>query len=160
MWKRTEFWPRPQLSPSKICWTFERGIAPNLLESEAHLSLSREVGDGLISGVFLPPDWIAEHAMGSYEGQPRAGSPICCGKDPDALDFYMTGPNAWGSLSDFEMALFGYRHSEGIQGDRYRHLLPGYGRRRKGRSEELKKRWDGFHLNAAVDSSVRNTAHP
>ena len=37
------------------------GDAPSLLESEAHLSLAREVGEGLIGGVFITPAWIAEH---------------------------------------------------------------------------------------------------
>ena len=60
------------------------GDAPNLLESEAHLSLAREVGEGLIGGGFLAQTWIAESAIGHSRGD--------YGIDPDVLDVYLEGP--------------------------------------------------------------------
>ena len=118
------------------------GDAPNLLESEAHLSLAREVGEGLIGGAFLPPAWIAENAIGhSSRGD--------YGVDPDVLDVYLKGPERWGTLSDYDLALFGYR----VLGDSHKTVIALYypdPATAEKDAEELKKRWDSFHVNIDI----------
>ena len=114
------------------------GDAPNLLESDAHLSLAREVGEGLIGGAFLPPAWIAENAIGHSRGD--------YGVDPDVLDVYLEGPQRWGTLSDYDLALFGYR----VLGESRKTVIalyyPNLDAAEKD-AEELKKRWDSFHVH-------------
>ena len=114
------------------------GDVPNLLESEAHLSLAREVGEGLIGGAFLPPAWIAENAIGHSRGD--------YGIDPDVLDVYLEGPQRWGTLSDYDLALFGYR----VLGESRKTVIalyyPNPDAAEKD-AEELKKRWDSFHVH-------------
>ncbi len=114
------------------------GDAPNLLESEAHLSLAREVGDGLIGGGFLTQTWINETAIGHARGE--------YGVDPDVLDVYLEGTERWGTLSDYDLALFGYRDV----GESRNTIIAIYYPEPDGAgkdAEELKKRWDSFHLH-------------
>ncbi len=122
------------------------GDAPNLLESEAHLSLAREVGEGLIGGAFITRTRITGSAMGSYEGEYRLGMSTCCGKDPDVLDVYLEGPHRWGTLSDYDLALFGYRDVGESQETVIALYYPDPDAAEKD-SQGLKKRWDGFHLH-------------
>ncbi len=125
------------------------GDAPNLLESDAHLSLAREVGEGLIGGVFVTSAWIAEHAIGHYGGHHRVGLTTCCGIDPSALDVYLQGPQSWKTLSDFDLALFGYR----VFGESHKTIIalhyPNPATAEKD-AQELKKRWDSFHLEIDI----------
>ena len=115
--------------------------APNLLESDAHLSLAREVGESLIGGGFLAQTWIAENTIGHSKGD--------YGIDPDVLDVYLAGPQRWGTLSDYDLALFGYR----VLGDSHETIIALYypdPDAAEKDAEELKKRWDSFHVKIDI----------
>ena len=117
------------------------GDAPSLLESDAHLSLAREVGEGLIGGGFLAQTWIAENTIGHSRGD--------YGIDPDALDVYLAGPQRWGTLSDYNLALFGYR----VLGESHETIIALYypdPDAAEKDAEELKKRWDSFHVKIDI----------
>ncbi len=108
-----------------------RGESPNLLESEPHRTLIQAIGEGLIGGAFMPPHWIVENWNTVNTG------PV------SRLDRYMAGPEQWGRLSPYDLALFGYR----VQGDAEETLIalyypdPAAAARD---SVELEKRWNSF----------------
>ena len=108
-----------------------RGESPNLLESEPHRTLIQAIGEGLIGGAFMPPHWIVENWNTVNTG------PV------SRLDRYMAGPEQWGRLSPYDLALFGYR----VRGDAEETLIalyypdPAAAARD---SVELEKRWNSF----------------
>ena len=71
-----------------------------LMASLPHSSLTNAAGDGLVSGAFFRPQWIAE-TWNSVNPRPA-----------DRLDRYRAGAEAWGTLSDYGLALLGYRARE------------------------------------------------
>lgn len=71
-----------------------------LMASLPHSSLANAAGDGLVSGAFFRPQWIAE-TWNSVNPRPA-----------DRLDRYRAGAEAWGTLSDYGLALLGYRARE------------------------------------------------
>ena len=125
----------------------QKGESASLLESPPHWTLSRIVGKGMIRGIFVTPDWIAENAIGSF----RLEKPVCnitsgCREyDPNALDMHLTGPDAWGKLSPYSVALFGYRVQDGVEETviALHYSDPDAARKDAG---ELEKRWNSFHL--------------
>ena len=135
----------------------------SLLESPPHLALSRVVGQGMIGGVFVTPDWIAEHAVGSFRfsNRQRCSPTIVgvCEWFSDALDMHLAGPDAWSKLSPYNVALMGYR----VQDDAEETVIalhytdPDAARRD---ADELKKRWNSFHLHVELDVSVAHSCSP
>ena len=76
----------------------QKDESASLLDSPPHLALSRVVGRGMIGGIFITPDWIAEYAVGSFRFNIRLGNITtsgCCEFRPDALDMHLTEPDAW-----------------------------------------------------------------
>ena len=71
-----------------------------LMDSVPHSSLANAAGEGLVSGAFFGPTWIVETWN---TVNPRT---------PERLDRYRTGPEVWGTLSDYSLALLGYRVKE------------------------------------------------
>ena len=71
-----------------------------LMDSVPHSSLVRAAGEGLVSGAFFGPRWIVE-SWNSVNPKP-----------PEQLDRYRAGPEAWETLSDYSLALLGYRIRE------------------------------------------------
>ncbi len=69
----------------------------NASTSSPHSALAKAGGDGLVSGAFFRPDWIAE-TWNTVNPRPA-----------DRLDRYRAGPEAWGTLSGYTLALLGYR---------------------------------------------------
>ena len=135
----------------------QNGSAPSLLDSSPHLALARAVGDGMIGGVFLTPEWVAEHAFGSFTAQWRvANTAMCCYTNPTLLDQHLTGPDPWALLSPYSLALFGYR----VQGDAEETVIALYypdpsGAERDAR--ELEKRWNSFHLRVQDNVPVADS---
>ena len=125
----------------------QKGESASLLESPPHWTLSHVGGKGMIGGIFVTPDWIAENAIGSF----RLEKPVCnitsgCREyDPNALDMHLTGPDAWGKLSPYSVALFGYRVQDGVEETviALHYSDPDAARKDAG---ELEKRWNSFHL--------------
>jgi hypothetical protein len=74
----------------------QQGNVATVRESVPHVALTRALGNGLLAGIFHP------HA----DLNP-----------PDGVDFpaeHLSGPNAWQSLSPYEVALRGYRLRDGV----------------------------------------------
>ena len=71
-----------------------------LMDSVPHSSLANAAGDGLVSGAFFRPRWIVE-TWNSVNPRPV-----------DRLDRYKAGSGAWETLSDYSLALLGYRIRE------------------------------------------------
>ena len=135
----------------------------SLLESPPHLALSRAVGKGMIGGIFVTPDWIAEHAVGSFRfSNRRHCSPTTvgvCEWFSDALDMHLAGPDTWAKLSPYSVALFGYR----VQDDAEETIIalhysdPDAARRD---ADELEKRWNSFHLFVEYGIPVTDSCAP
>ena len=138
----------------------QKGESASLLESPPHLALSRVVGDGLIGGIFVTPTWIADYAVGSFSVRERFGDDvICCKDDPDALDAHLTGPEAWGKLSSYSVALFGYRVQDGVEETIIALHYSDADAARKD-AGELEKRWNSFHLFIGLGVPVTNSCSP
>ena len=141
----------------------QKGKAASLLGSPPHLALSRAAGDGLIGGVFLTPDWIAEHAIGSFRYSNRQRcSPTTvgvCEWFSDALDMHLTGPDAWGKLSPYNVALLGYRvHDSAEETVIALHYADPDAARRD--ADELEKRWNSFNLFVELGVPVTDSCAP
>lgn len=111
-----------------------RGESPNLLESEPHRALTVAIGEGLLGGAFMPPHWIVENWNTVNT------------RSVSRLDRYLEGPNQWGQLSPYDLAVFGYR----VQGDAEETVValyypdPAAAARDSG---ELEKRWNSFYFD-------------
>ena len=77
-----------------------QGDSQTLMASLPHSSLANAAGGELVSGAFFRPQWIAE-TWNSVNLRP-----------PERLDRYRAGAEAWGTLSDYSLALLGYRPRE------------------------------------------------
>ena len=140
----------------------QKGESGSLLESPPHWILSRVVGKGMIGGIFVTPDWIGEYAVGSFRFNIRLGSITtsgCCEYRPDALDAHLTGPEAWGKLSPYSVALFGYRVQDDVEETVIAlHYSDPYAARKD--AGELEKRWNSFHLLVEHGVPVTNSCAP
>ena len=134
----------------------QKGESASLLDSPPHLALSHVVSKGMIGGIFATPERIANYATGSFR---TAVLGVCCDFDPSALDAHLTGPDAWGKLSPYSVALFGYR----VQDDAEETVIalhysdPDAARRDAG---ELEKRWNSFHLFVEFGVPVTDSCAP
>ena len=134
----------------------QKGESASLLDSPPHLALSRVVGKGMIGGIFATPERIAHYATGSFR---TAVLGVCCDFDPSALDAHLTGPDAWGKLSPYSVALFGYRVQDDAEETviALHYLDPDAARRDAG---ELEKRWNSFHLFVEFGVPVTDSCAP
>ncbi len=137
----------------------QKGEFASLLESPPHLALSRVVGEGMIGGIFVTPNWIAEHAAGSYRIQVRVGNASGSEIRPDALDAHLTGPDAWGKLSPYSVALFGYRVQDDAEETVIALHYPDLDAAKRD-AGELEKRWNSFRLYVEHDVPVTDSCAP
>ena len=110
------------------------GESPGLLGSEPHRALVEAAGEGLLGGVFIPPGWMVEN-WNTVNTRSAA-----------RLDRYLDGPDQWGQLSSYDLALLGYR----VQGDAEETVFALYypdPAAAAGDAGELEKRWNGFHYD-------------
>ena len=110
------------------------GESSSLLESAPHWASVEAAGDGLLGGVFMPPGWMVEN-WNTVNTRSAA-----------RLDRYLAGPDRWGQLSPYDLALLGYR----VQGDAEETVLALYypdPAAAAGDAGELKKRWNSFHYD-------------
>ena len=112
--------------------------ALSLLASKRHIALADAVGDGLLGGAFMTPQWIVENWNKVSPG------PVA------RLDRYLEGPDRWGLLSSYTQALFGYR----VQGDLEQTVIALYypdPSAAEKDARELKRRWNSFFHHPFVD---------
>ena len=110
------------------------GESPGLLESEQHRALVEAAGEGLLGGVFIPPGWMVEN-WNTVNTRSAA-----------RLDRYLEGPDQWGQLSPYDLALLGYR----VQGDAEETVMALYypdPAAAAGDAGELEKRWNSFYYD-------------
>ena len=111
--------------------------ASNLLGSIRHSALAEAVGEGLLGGAFMTNQWIVED-WNKLNRRPFL-----------RLDKYLDGPNRWGLLSSYTLALFGYRVLENVEETIIALYYPdpsGAGRD----APELEKRWNSFNHHSSV----------
>ena len=102
-----------------------------LSASPPHSALAETAGDEMVSGAFFGPVWIAE-TWNTVNPGPA-----------DRLDRYRTGPEAWGTLSRYSLALLGYRAGE--NGDEMViALYYSQAADAEADSRELAARWDSY----------------
>ena len=123
------------------------GESPSLLESEPHRALVEAIGEGLLSGAFMPPGWMVENwKTVATRSVGRLDRGTVNTRSVDRLDRYMEGPDQWGQLSSYDLALLGYR----VRGDAEETVFalyypdPAAADRDSG---ELEKRWNSFHYD-------------
>ena len=105
-----------------------------LSTSSPHSALADAAGDGLVSGAFFTAGWIAE-TWNTVNPGPA-----------DRLERYRTGPEAWGTMSEYTLALLGCRAGENademIIALYYSQATDG-----EDDSRELAARWDSYLYN-------------
>ena len=137
----------------------QKGESTSLLESPTHLSLARALGKGMIGGIFATPERIAYYATGNFRLQMLVGNVQWSEFDHKALDMHLTGPEAWGKLSPYSVALFGYRVQDDVEETviALHYFDPDAARRDAG---ELEKRWNSFHLFVQYGVPVTDSCAP
>jgi len=111
----------------------QRGETPSLLDSRPHRGLAEAIGEEMLGGAFVGPQWIVD-AWNPWNRKPV-----------ERLDKYLEGPDRWGVLSPYTLAFLGYR----VRGDVQEMVTTLYypDPEAAGRdAEELKKRWDSFEF--------------
>ncbi len=136
------------------------GQSPSLLESAPHRALVEAVGEGMVGGAFVPPGWVVENwktvagrsvgwldrGTGDTRSVDRTDRGSVKARAAARLDRYLAGPDRWGQLSPYGLALIGYR----VQGDAEETVLTLYypdsaaAARDAG---ELEKRWNSFYYD-------------
>ena len=101
----------------------------------------------MVGGVFMSPGWMVENwktastrSVGRLDRDPDSTRSV------DRLDRYMEGPDQWGQLSPYDLALLGYR----VRGDAEETVFALYypdPAAAAGDSGELEKRWNSFHYD-------------
>ena len=136
------------------------GESPSLLESEPHRALVEAVGEGMVGGAFMSPGWMVENwktasTRSVYRLDRDTVNPssvyrldrdTASTRSVDRLDRYMEGPDQWGQLSPYDLALLGYR----VRGDSEETVFALYypdPAAAAGDSGELEKRWNSFHYD-------------
>ena len=105
-----------------------------LADSLPHLSLVDAAGNGLVTGAFLTPQWLTE-TWNTVNPKP-----------PGRLDRYREGPEAWGTLPEYGLALTGYRANEN---EIVVALFLPAGSGAQLTSQELAARWDSYGFDAS-----------
>ena len=136
------------------------GESPSLLESPPHRALAEAVGEGLVGGAFVPPGRIVENwkssatrsvgwlDRGTGDTRPvdRTDRGSVKARAAARLDRYLAGPDQWGQLSSYDLALLGYR----VRGDAEETVFALYypdPDAAAGDSGELEKRWNSFYYD-------------
>ena len=102
-----------------------------LSTSSPHSALADAAGDGLVSGTFFTAGWIAE-TWNTVNPGPA-----------DRLERYRTGPEAWGTMSEYSLALLGYRAGENAD-EMIIVLYYSQATHDEDDSRELAARWDSY----------------
>ncbi len=114
----------------------QQGAAPSILDSTAHRALAAAVGDGLVSGAFIPAQWVLDN-WNTVNTRPVT-----------RLDRYLEGPEAWGSLASYTTVFFGYQ----AQGESEQIIVAFYYPDFSAADDdiqELENRWNTFYYDPA-----------
>ena len=112
----------------------QRDGKPSILVNDGHRALAEAVGEGLLGGAYMPPQWIVENWNTVNAG------PV------DRLDRYTAGAERWGRLSPYSLALFGYRVREDAEETVVALFYP-HPEAAGNDAHELEQRWNSFHYD-------------
>ena len=135
-------WLDPWLAAARSTGTIaglievQRGEKPSILVNDGHRVLAEAVGEGLLGGAYMPPQWIVEN-WNTVNARPA-----------DRLDRYTAGAERWGRLSPYSLALFGYRVREDAEETVVALFYPDPEAARND-AHELEKRWNSFYYDPA-----------
>ena len=102
-----------------------------LSTSSPHSALADAAGDELVSGALFRPGWIAE-TWNTINPGPA-----------DRLERFRSGPEAWGTLSKYSLALLGYRAGENAD-EMIIALYYSQATDAEANSKELVARWNSY----------------
>lgn len=117
------------------------GETSSLLDHQAHQHLAKAVGNGLQGGTFIDPTWL-ENTWEQFPEKPVA-----------SVERYVEGPDEWGELSQYELALLGYKTPDDVD----QTVVALYYRRTdlaERNASELEKRWNTFQAYPSWGISV------
>lgn len=123
----------------------EQRVAPTLLDSRPHVALANAIGEGLLGGAFMTPQWIVANWNKVNPG------PIT------RLDRYLEGSNRWSALSTYTVALLGYR----VQGKTEETVMALYYPDPAAAAKdapELEKRWNSLYHDPVGDRKTETLA--
>ena len=115
----------------------QRDEKPSILVNDGHRVLAEAVGEGLLSGAYMPPQWIVENWNTVNAG------PV------DRLDRYTVGAEQWGRLSPYSLALLGYRVREDAEETVVALFYPDP-EAAGNDAPELERRWNSFHYDPST----------
>ena len=136
-------WLDPWLAAARSTGTIaglievQRDGKPSILASDGHRTLAEAVGEGLLSGAYMPRQWIVENWNTVNAG------PV------DRLDRYKAGGERWGQLSPYSIALFGYRVREDAEETVVALFYPDP-EAAGNDAPELERRWNSFHYDPST----------
>ena len=110
------------------------GESPSLRESGPHRALIEAIGEGLLGGAFMPPRWIVENWNTRNN------------RSADRLDQYIEGPDQWGQLSSYDLALIGYRDQGDAEEIVFAFYYPDPAAASRD-SGEFENRWNSFYYD-------------
>ena len=133
-------WLDPWLAAARSTGTIaglievQRGEKPSILVNDGHWALAEAVGEGLLGGAYMPPQWIVEN-WNTVNTRPA-----------DRLDRYKAGAERWGRLSPYSLALLGYRVREDAEETVVALFYPDP-EAAGNDAHELERRWNSFHYD-------------
>ncbi len=116
------------------------GNAPSLWDEEPWRVLTRMVGDELLGGALIPPEYVASRtATGTFTDRSA---------DERLEDWgrYVSGHDAWGTLEPYTAVVLGYSVRDGVEGTTIAMYHPDPDSAERN-ATELKKRWTSAHLD-------------
>ena len=135
-------WLDPWLAAARSTGTIagligvQRDGKPSILVNDGHRALAEAVGEGLLGGAYMPPQWIVEN-WNTVNAGPA-----------DRLDRYKAGADRWGRLSPYSLALLGYRVREDAEETVVALFYPDP-EAAGNDAPELEKRWNSFYYDPA-----------
>ena len=133
-------WLDPWLAAARSTGTIaglievQRGEKPSILVNDGHRALAEAVGEGLLGGAYMPPQWIVEN-WNTVNTRPA-----------DRLGRYKAGAERWGRLSPYSLALLGYRVREDAEETVVALFYP-HPEAAGNDAHELERRWNSFHYD-------------
>ncbi|MDP2949533.1 MAG: hypothetical protein Q8P22_08345 [Chloroflexota bacterium] len=124
-----------------------QGNARSLAGSRLHTALADAVGNGLLGAAIMPSDWLVERIVQQRVWSQGSGPP---------LYRYLEGPDKWGKLSPYSLALIGYRYAGEAEEVVVALAYPDPGMAEKD-AQELKRRWNSFY---SMGTPVKDSCSP
>ena len=118
----------------------QEGNAPSLWDEESWRVLTRMVGDELLGGALLSPEYVASRT--------ETGTFINRSAEERLEDWerYASGPDAWGTLEPYTALVLGYSVRDEVEGATIAMYHPDPDSAERN-AAELKRRWESAHLD-------------